>query len=274
MRVDFAATAADYARHRTGFPDSLFDRLGGMGVGRPGQAIVDLGTGTGGLGRGLAQRGARVVGVDRSAELIAEARRLDSEAGITVEYRVAAAEATGLPDACADVVSAAQCWHWFDRPAAMREVARLLRPNGRIVIVHFDWIPLAGTLAEATERLIKSYNWRWRLGGGNGMHPRWLTELGNTGYRALESFSYDLDVAYTPEAWRGRVRATAGIGASLSTRHVEAFDRALAALLATRFPDPVLTVTHRIFAVVGRRPTFPALPSTRRPLWSGWRSRG
>jgi len=269
MRVDFAPTAADYARHRTGFPDSLFDRLAACGIGRPSQSVIDLGTGTGGLARGFAQRGARVTGVDRAPELVEQARLLDRDAGVTIEYRIAPAEATRLPDASADVVSAAQCWHWFDRPAAMREVARLLRPGGRTVIVHFDWIPLEGTLAEATERLIKSYNWRWRLGGGNGMHPRWLTELGNAGYPGLESFSYDVDVAYTPEAWRGRVRATAGVGASLTPRRVEAFDRALAALLASRFPDPVLTVTQRMFVVIGRRPAFPALPRARR-LW--WRS--
>jgi len=271
MRVDFAATAVDYARHRTGFPDSLFDRLAACGIGRPGQTMIDLGTGTGGLARGFARRGARVVGADRAAELIEQARSLDREAEVTIEYRVSAAEATGLPDACADVVSAAQCWHWFDRAVVMREVARLLRPNGRVVIVHFDWIPVEGTIAEATEGLIKSYNWRWRLGGGNGMHPRWLTELGNAGYRALESFSYDVEVAYTAEAWRGRVRATAGVGASLSPRRVEAFDRALAALLAARGLDRSLVVTHRVFAVIGRRPTFPALPTTRRRLWARWR---
>ena len=108
MRVDFAATAADYARHRTGFPDTLFDRLAARGIGRPGQSVVDLGTGTGGLGRGFAQRGARVTGVDRALELLDQARRLDRDAEVTVEYRRAPAEATGLPDACADVVSAAQ----------------------------------------------------------------------------------------------------------------------------------------------------------------------
>jgi len=273
MRVDFANTAADYARHRTGFPDTLFDRLAAHGIGRPGQSVVDLGTGTGGLARGFAQRGARVTGIDRAPELLEEARRLDREADVTIEYRRAPAEATGLPDACADVVSAAQCWHWFDRGTAMREVARLLRPHGCLVIVHFDWIPVAGSLAEATERLIKSYNWRWRLGGGNGMHPRWLTELGNAGYQALESFSYDAEVRYTPDAWRGRVRATAGVGASLSARRVEAFDRALASLLATRYPEGALAVTHRVFAVLARRPTFPALPSARRGLWAVWRSR-
>jgi SAM-dependent methyltransferase len=265
MRVDFAATAEDYARHRDGFPDSLYDRLlSGFAIGRMGQAVVDVGTGTGALARGFALRGCRVVGVDHAAPLLEQARTLDREAGVAIDYRVATAERTGLPDACADVVSAAQCWHWFDRPLAMCEAARLLRRDGRLAIVHFDWLPLAGNVVEATERLIRSYNWTWRLGGGNGMHPRWLGELAEGGFGDLETFSYDVEVRYSPESWRGRVRASAGVGASMSARRVAAFDRALDRLLATRFPEEALVVPHRLFAVIARRPADGPMPSARR----------
>ena len=42
MRPDFGLTAQDYARHRAGFPDSLFDRLSAFGIGKRGQSVVDL----------------------------------------------------------------------------------------------------------------------------------------------------------------------------------------------------------------------------------------
>jgi predicted RNA methylase len=58
MPVDFAKTAEDYRRHRAGFPGSFFDRLAAYGIGHVGQRVVDLGTGTGTLARGL--RGAAV----------------------------------------------------------------------------------------------------------------------------------------------------------------------------------------------------------------------
>ncbi len=263
MRVDFAATASDYAQHRAGFPDSFFTRLAAMGIGRDGQTVVDLGTGTGDVARGFAARGGRVIGIDRARELLEQARLLDEAAGVRVDYRVALAEATGLPSGCADVVSAGQCWQWFDRSAAMREASRLLRRDGRLVLAHFDWIPLAGNVVEATERIIKSYNWLWRLDGGNGMHPRWLRELAEAGYRDLESFSYDVDVPYTPEAWRGRVRASSGVAASVSPRRVQVIDRALARLLAEEFPASTLVVPHRVFAVVARRPRSVALAVAR-----------
>ncbi len=114
MKPDFGATAADYACYRAGFPESFFTRLSGFGIGLPDQSIVDLGTGTGTLARGFARRGCRVTAIDPSPALLDEARRLDREAGQTVDYREARAEDTGLDDESADGVTAGQCWHWFD----------------------------------------------------------------------------------------------------------------------------------------------------------------
>ena len=71
------------------------------------------------------------------------------------------------------------------------------------------------------------------------------------GFRRLETFSFDLDVSYSHEAWRGRIRASAGVGASLSPEGVIVFDRELQALLAEKFPQEPLAVLHRIFAALG-----------------------
>jgi SAM-dependent methyltransferase len=254
LKTDFGAVASDYARHRAGFPDSLFERLATFGIGVPGQSLLDLGTGTGALARGFAVRGCRVTAIDIAEPLLEEARRLDAEAGVAIDYRVARAEDAGFGAHTFDVVTAGQCWHWFDRAAAAREVARLLVPDGFAVIAHFDWIAMRGNVVEATEKLIEAHNPRWRFGGGTGIYPRWLRDLSEAGFRDVEAFSYDLDVAYTHEAWRGRIRASSGIGANLPPAEVAVFDRAHEALLAARFPLPLLNVPHRVFAVVGRSP--------------------
>jgi SAM-dependent methyltransferase len=251
---DFGRTAEDYRKHRAGFPDSLFERLARMGIGVPGQVIVDLGTGTGTLARGFARRGGRVIGIDPAAAMLAQARQLDLEAGVAVEYREARAEDTGLAAGTADVVTAGQCWHWFDRSRAAREAARILRADGCIVIAHFDWIPLPGNVVQATEELIAAHNPAWRYGGGLGLYPVWLRDLGEAAFREIETFSYDLDAPYTPDSWRGRVRASFGVGATLPPEQVAAFDAALAALLAERFPGATLAVPHRVFAVIARAP--------------------
>lgn len=250
--VDFGKTAADYARYRADFPDEFFDRLAKLL--QPGARALDLGTGTGTLARGLARRGLSVVGLDKSKALIDAARGLDEAAGVHVFYLVAPAEDTGLATGSFDLVTAGQCWSWFDRPRAAREVRRLLAPGGYWVASHFDWIPLPGNVADATEQLIMQHNAEWRFGGGHGLHPEPLHDAAVAGFEDIETASFDLDQPYTHEAWRGRVRASAGIGASLPPAAVERFDRELARLLAARFPADPLPIRHRVFWMTCRRP--------------------
>lgn len=250
--TNFGRAASDYGRFRAGFPDSVFDRLEAFDVGLADQDIIDLGTGTGTLARGFARRACKVVGIDPDARMIEQARALDREANVRVTYVQAVAESTGLDGGIADAVVAGQCWHWFDRPRAIAEVRRLLKPAGRLVIAHFDWLPFEGNVVDATESLIRQYNPAWNLHGGAGLYPQWLPALGAAGLAGIETFSYDVDVPYTPEAWRGRIRASAGVVA-LDAGKVQQFDAQLARLLAERFASPVLRVPHRVFAIVARK---------------------
>ena len=93
---DWGRTAADFARHRAGFPESLFTRLAERKVGIPKQHVLDVGTGTGSLGRGFARHGCRVTGLDPAEPLLEQARRLDSDEGLKVDYVVGRAENTGF----------------------------------------------------------------------------------------------------------------------------------------------------------------------------------
>jgi SAM-dependent methyltransferase len=264
MNVNFGLTSEDYARHRAGFPDAFFERVLEIGLVRAGDSLVDLGTGTGTLARGFALRGCTVIGLDISAQLLEQAKDLNEREGLAIDFRFAKAEATGLPDASADVVSAGQCWHWFDRPAAAAEVMRILKPAGRVLIAHFDWLPLKDNIVDATEKLIGKYNPKWyeAFANGSGLHPQWLRDLGEAGFLELQSFSFDLDVPYSPDAWRGRIRASAGVGASLPDEEVGRLDSELKSMLAEdgriwAGQEPgarsVLNIPHRVFVVHARK---------------------
>ena len=195
-----------------------------------------------------------MVGLDLSGALVEQARALDAQAGITIRYVLGHAENTGQPDESFDLVTAGQCWHWFDGPAAAREAMRVLVPGGHLAILHYDWIPLAGNVVAATEALILKYNPAWKMGGGTGLYPQWTVHVGEAGYEDIETFSYEEPATYSHEGWRGRIRASAGVGASLPPGLVAAFDQELAAMLKERFPESSLAVPHRVWALVCRRP--------------------
>lgn len=254
MVVDFGKTASDYGRHRVGFPDAIFERLERIGACKRGLRALDLGTGTGSMARGLAKRGCQVIALDPSPELLEEARRLDEEQDLHIEYAVGRAERTHLDAASIDVVTAGQAWHWFDRPQTAREINRVLRPGGWLVIAHFDWIPLPGNVVEATEKLIDTYNPEWQLGGSTGLHPDLLTDVREARFIEVETFSFDTRVRYSHESWRGRVRASSGVQASLSSDEVTRFDERLRRTLVERFSDEPLEVLHCVWALTCRRP--------------------
>ena len=254
MTVEFDRTARDYAAYRAGFPDEFFSRLGDMGVGLDGQRVADLGTGTGALARGFARRGCVVTGVDVAARMLDEGRRLDREAGVHITYRVGGAEDTGLPAGCWDVVSAGQSWHWFDRPRAGSEARRLLVGGGALLICHMDYLPLPGNVCAATEALVLEHNPSWTMAGGTGIHADWTLDAAAAGFVDVETFSFDVNVPYSHEQWRGRMRSCNGVGATLSDAEVRDFDGALARLLAERFPVETLSVPHRVWALVARAP--------------------
>jgi SAM-dependent methyltransferase len=125
--ASFAAVADAYARSRPGYPDDAVRWL----VGEPPVDVVDLGAGTGKLTRSLVDLGHRVTAIEPLPEMIAHLRVAVPEA-TALE---GGAEAIPLPDASVDVVTVAQAFHWFDRQAALREIARVLRPGGRIGLV-------------------------------------------------------------------------------------------------------------------------------------------
>lgn len=233
----------------------LLDRLAARSIARPGARVLDLGTGTGSLARLFAQHGCEVTGVDIAGPLLEQARRLDREAGVESAYVEGPAEATGLPGGAFDVVSAGQCWHWFDRPAAAREVARLLVCGGTAVIAHFDWLPIPGNVVAATEQIILRYTPTWPFADQAGLYPQWLVDLQTAGFTGIETFSFDVMVSYSHESWVGRVRASAPVAGTLDADGVLACSKELTAMLHKRFAGDPLAVPHRVWAVTAQTAT-------------------
>jgi SAM-dependent methyltransferase len=125
-RARFAASAEHYDQYRPSYPPELIDWIVATTGIRVPARVADIGCGTGIATRLLAARGFDTVGVEPSEEMLAVAR----EAGGRARYVRGEAAATTLPDGSVDLVTAAQCFHWFTITPTLLELRRVLRPGG------------------------------------------------------------------------------------------------------------------------------------------------
>jgi ubiquinone/menaquinone biosynthesis C-methylase UbiE len=130
--------ARDYDRFRPRPPQALLDLLPPLaGVDRP-ALVVDLGCGTGLSTRFWSERADEVVGVEPNAAMRTLAEKVTDASN--VRYVGASAYETGLPDACADLVTAAQSLQWMQPDRVFPEIGRVLRPSG--VFCAYEYVGL------------------------------------------------------------------------------------------------------------------------------------
>lgn len=249
--VDWGKTTEDFAKYRPGPPSSLYDKLKALDIGLPNQSVLDLGTGTGVVAREFARRGVRrVCGTDMSEVQIKMADELAKKADLSVQFEIAVAEKQPFKDKDFDVITALQCWLYFDKNKVIPEVKRLLKDGGLLMTGHFSWLPRLDPIAKKTEELILKYNPKWSMGDYPGdilAFPEWAQ-----GHFKLKGmFYFDENVPFTIDTWRGRIRACGGIGASLSEEEVKLFDqehdKLLRSLVSNQGSDNFF-VRHRIDA--------------------------
>ncbi len=142
----FGAAAGVYERARPGYPEAALDWLLPAGA----RVVLDLGAGTGKLTRQLVARGLEVIAVEPSDGMRQQLQQLLPG----VRALRGSAEAIPLGDASVDAVLVAQAWHWVDLERAVPEVARVLRPGGRLGLVwntrdaRVGWVARLGELME------------------------------------------------------------------------------------------------------------------------------
>ena len=236
---DFGNVSEDYAKFRDIYPESFYQTLLKFGIGTKGQNILDLGTGSGVIPRNMYQYGAKYTGADISENQIAQAKILSK--GMDIDYIICPANETGLPNNSFDVITASQCFWYFDKPTTIPEIYRILKPGGCFAILSMIGLPRESAILAKSEELVLKYNPNWN---GNNFDraklapPDWLGELFYT--ETLHTYVEDLE--FSLEAWCGRMRACRGVGASLPPDLVNVYDNehyaALKEIAGERFKIP------------------------------------
>jgi SAM-dependent methyltransferase len=129
--LSFGSQAAAYERGRPSYPPEAVDWLLAPTDIWVARDVLDLGAGTGKLTTRLVERGLTVIAVDPIAEMLEMLRTALPD----TPALLGSAEQIPLPDNAVDAVLVAQAWHWFDQERAVAEIARVLRPGGRLGVL-------------------------------------------------------------------------------------------------------------------------------------------
>ena len=120
----FGSVAEQYDRYRPAFPDALLGDLAAMAGSTE---VLDVGSGTGKVARGLAQRGLSVLGVELDPRMAEVAR------GQGVRVEIARFEEWNDAGRRFDLLTCGDAWHWIEPKRGAEKVAHVLRPGGAFV---------------------------------------------------------------------------------------------------------------------------------------------
>ncbi len=193
---DWGRTSEEYAKYRDIYPNEFYNKIIDRGLCIEGQKVLDLGTGTGVLPRNMYRYGAKWTGTDISPEQIEQAKRLSAAEKMNIDYLAVPTENLDFPRGSFDVISACQCFWYFDHDRVMPKLAELLKPDGKLLILYMAWLPFEDPIAGKSEELVLKYSPDWS-GAGETRHPIWIPGVAYDYFEMEEHEEYDLMVPFT-----------------------------------------------------------------------------
>lgn len=234
---DFGRTAEVYAKYRDIYPPCLFEKLADMDIGTSGQRILDLGTGTGVLPRGMYPYGGLWTGTDISEKQIEQAKRLS--AGMNIRYLALSAENLDFAEDSFDIITAAQCFWYFDPDVVVPKIRRFLRPGGRFLKLYMSYVK-EEPITQDSNGLVRRINGNWS--GGNPA----IRDLTTHYFDDPQTEVLEVDLPFTRETWHGRMLSSRGVLAAMNEEGVRQFDAEHRKMLEEKYPER-FTVRHKIF---------------------------
>ena len=217
-----------------------------------GQKILDLGTGTGVLPRNMYKYGAEWTGTDISQEQIEQAEKLAAASNMKIDFQAVSAEQLDYTEASFDVITACQCFWYFDHEKVMLKLDRLLKSDGKLLILYMAWLPYEDKIAGASEELVLKYSPKWS-GAGETRHQIRIPDIAYRYFELEDHEEYDLMIPFTKESWHGRMRACRGVGASLTEEELVKWDREHRELLNRIAPEQFDVLHYAAFAVLKKK---------------------
>jgi len=236
---DWGRISEDYAKYRDIYPEIFYEKIIQRNLCIKDQRVLDLGTGTGVLPRHLYPLGAEWVAVDQSENQILQAKRLSAERKQKIRYEILAAEELEKlndPNHTFDVITACQCFWYFQAEKVVPQLLRLLKKDGRFLLLYMAYLPLEDKIAGASEELILKHNPNW-TGAGETRHFIFLPACVTEKFEVIYQEECDVKIPFTRETWNGRMKACRGIGASLSKEELQKWEKEHKKMLEEMAPE-------------------------------------
>ena len=249
---DWGRTSAEYAKYRDIYPKEFYQKIIDRDLCTKGQKVLDLGTGTGVLPRNMYQYGATWTGTDISPEQIEQAKRLSEAEGLNIDFIAIPTEDIDFPKESFDVITACQCFWYFDHERVMPKLAELLKQEGKLLILYMAWLPEEDDLAGKSEKIILKYSPSWS-GAGEHRHPIWIPNCAYEYFELEDHEEYDLKVPFTRESWHGRMKASRGVGASLNQQELAKWDAEHKKMLEKNAPESFEILHYAAISVLRKR---------------------
>lgn len=197
----FSSRVENYLKFRPRYPAAIIPLLTAE-CGLTSESIIaDVGSGTGFLTELFLRNGNPVFGIEPNKEMrvVGERMLADYSNFSSID---AVAEATTLPDASIDFVTAGQAFHWFDRPRVRPEFERILRRNGWVVVVWNTFAVEKNALVAGYHDLLMRYGTDYRDVG---------REIGDSGVKTFFTpgqcnfASFEFQQVFDFEDFKGRL---------------------------------------------------------------------
>ncbi|MBO4365153.1 MAG: methyltransferase domain-containing protein [Eggerthellaceae bacterium] len=249
---DWGKASADYAKYRDIYPDEFYQKIVDRGLCVSGQDVLDLGTGTGVLPRNLYRHGAHWTGIDISPEQIEQAQLLADAGGMQIDFCAVPVERADFPPESFDVITACQCFWYFDHETVLPKLADMLKPDGALLILYMAWLPFEDLIAGQSEKLVLEFSPNWS-GAGETRRPIPIPSIAYDYFELEDHEEFYLKVPFTRKSWHGRMRACRGVGASLTADELACWDEQHKALLRRIAPEQFEVLHYAALALLRKR---------------------
>jgi ubiquinone/menaquinone biosynthesis C-methylase UbiE len=218
----FSKTVDNYIRYRPGYPLDLLDFMK-TDLGLTANAVVaDIGAGTGKLTVLFLENGNPVHAVEPNADMRAAMERIYGHFE-NLHSSEGTAEATNLPDHCADFVVAAQAFHWFDRKKTRAEFQRIAKPEAWTLLIWNDRNDARSTFMREYTAFLEEYSTDLATIDHRNIGEAQITPFfGKNGFAVRE---FDYLQRFDFEGVRGRYLSSSYAFHENHPRHAEAMQR-------------------------------------------------